>query len=211
MNSLQREQKVLLCGGGGFAGEVIAEFRSRLSGVYDPKLTTETFEGLPVFRSLEVAQREGFQEAVIAVGHPRVARRIEAEVAAQSMSLAPAFVSERAILTGDDNEIGDGSLIMAGTILTNHVRIGKSCVININCTVGHGARLGDFVSIMPLASISGLVTLEDDCYLGSQVFVTEGVSVAARTTLGAQAGVFRNIEEPDLTWIGSPARHRPSI
>jgi sugar O-acyltransferase (sialic acid O-acetyltransferase NeuD family) len=211
MNAKGGTGEVLICGAGGLAVEVVAEFRASIGGIYDPYSKEDDFEGLTVFRSLAEASHSGLRRAVIAVGHPRVARRIASELDHAGLSLASPLISPRATVTGGDVEIGDGTMIMSGTVLTEHIRVGRSCILNLNCTVGHGARMGDFVSIMPLTAISGGVTLGDDCYVGSQAFVMEGIHIAPRSTIGAMAGVFRDIDEPGGTWIGSPARRMEGI
>ena len=194
---------ILVCGSGGFAVEVVSEFDTQVGGVYEH---ATAFEGLPVYRSIQDASAAGFTEAVIAVGHPSVARRIEGELSAAGFGLSDPLLSPHAVVTGNDVHIGRGSLIMSGTVITNHVRLGRSCVINLNCTIGHGSVLGDFVSVMPLTAISGGVRVGDGCYIGSQAFLMEGISIADNTTLGAMTGVFRDIEVPGSTFVGSPAR-----
>ena len=133
---------LLLCGTGGFATEVVSEFPESFGGVFDPMSHGQTFEGLRTFADLRQVLANGFTMAVIAVGQPRVAQRIYSELSEFGIRLAPPLVSQYAVITGDDVELGSGSVIMAGTVLTNHITLGMSCVVNINCTIGHGTRAG---------------------------------------------------------------------
>lgn len=202
---------LLLCGTGGFATEVLAEFPDHFGAAYDPGSDSDMFEGLPVYRSLADVVGIGFHGATIAVGHPALARRVYGELVDAGLGLAPALVSPHSVITGSHVRLGEGTVIMAGAVLENHVCIGQTCIVSMNSTVGHHTELGDFVAVMPLSAVSGRVRLGDGCYLGSQVFVKEGVTIAPDSIIGAQAGVFRDIDDPGGTWVGSPARRlRPS-
>lgn len=201
-----KESPAILCGTGGFAAEVAAEFPDRFVAVYDPFSSEKTFEGLPVSRDLSHLFAEGVREAAIAVGDPRLTRRIDEELMAAGIALVEPLLSPRATITGHDVVLGPGTLIMAGTILTNHIRLGRACVVNIACTIGHHAELGDYVAVMPLTALSGRVVIGDGTYLGSQVFLKEGVHIARDSVVGAMSGVFKDIEIGGKTWIGSPAR-----
>jgi sugar O-acyltransferase (sialic acid O-acetyltransferase NeuD family) len=196
----------ILCGTGGFAAEVVAEFPGRFVAAYDPFSSEDMFEGLPVARDLRQLVQAGARHAVIAVGDPRLARRVDEELSEVGIALLDPLVSSSATITGSDVELGPGTLIMAGSILTNHIRMGRACVVNINCTIGHHAVLGDYVAVMPITALSGRVTIGDGSYLGSHVFVKEGVRIAPGSVIGATAGVFKDIAVEGKTWIGSPAR-----
>jgi sugar O-acyltransferase (sialic acid O-acetyltransferase NeuD family) len=196
----------LLCGTGGHAIEVAAEFPGLFGAVYDPYSELADFEGLRVLRNLEEARQAGLKFGVIAVGVPAVASRIFVELTDGGLALAPPLVSPHAVIAGTQVEIGDGTLIMAGVVIADRVRVGRSCVLNRMCTIGHGARLDDFVSVMPLTALSGGVHLHEACYIGASAFIKEDVTIARGTTVGAMSGVFKDIEEPGGVWVGSPAR-----
>ena len=204
------ENNVVVCGTGGFAQEVIADFRRNVRAVYDPNYKDDEFEGLKVFKKPEdfAIFTPGHFGAVIAVGHPDVAQRIKKELDEMGVHLAEPLISNRAVITGRDTHIGRGSMIMAGTVITEHVSIGECCIINLNCTIGHGAKLGNFVSVMPLTAISGNAWIQDNSYLGSQVFVMEGVVIPEGSTIGAQSGVLKNLQTPNRIWVGTPAKDR---
>lgn len=204
-------RRVVVCGTGGQAEEVLAEFRDHIGVAYDPYSSKTDFDGVEVLNSLEVAAAAGFVEAVIAVGSPLIARRIEAELALAGFRLAAPLVSPRAHVVGKSNAIGDGTLVMPGAVITEHVEIGRSCLINMNATIGHGAILGDFVCVMPLAAISGEVRIRGDTLIGAQSFIKEGLLIASHTILGAQTGVFKDITDEGRTWIGSPAQPTSQI
>ena len=50
--------------------------------------------------------------------------------------------------------IGNGSIICSGTVLTCGITIGKMAHININSTIGHDVKIGNFVTCSPGVNIS---------------------------------------------------------
>ena len=60
--------------------------------------------------------------------------------------------------------------------------IGRACKLNVNATVHHDSRIGDFCTLAPAALILGRVTVEDEAYIGAAAVVTAdvppGVTVA---------------------------------
>ena len=83
--------------------------------------------------------------------------------------------------------VGIGSVVAAGSILSNQVQIGNHVHINPGTIVGHDVQLDDFVSIAPGARISGNIHIEAGCYVGT------GASVIERLTLGELVHYWRRL------------------
>lgn len=50
------------------------------------------------------------------------------------------------------------------------------------------------------------ISIGDDCWLGANVVMLPGTSIASRTIVGAGAVVTRRYETPGITLVGNPAR-----
>lgn len=105
----------------------------------------------------------------------------------------------------DRINIGEGSIICAGTIITVDVNIGSHCIINLDCTIGHDAFIDDFVTLYPSVNISGAVSIGRITELGTGAQVIQGVNIGNRTIIGAGAVVIRDIES-DVTAVGNPIK-----
>lgn len=106
-----------------------------------------------------------------------------------------------------------------------HISIGRSCFINMGAIMLDGAqiRIGDHVLIgpncqlyTPSHSLDHLsrrrwetfckpITVEDDVWIGGNVVINQGVTIGARSIVGANAMVARDVP-PDSIVGGVPAR-----
>lgn len=92
-----------------------------------------------------------------------------------------------------------GNVLSAGVRITNNVEFGNFGIYNINCTVSHDCRMGDFVNICPGANVTGCVHVDEGGYVGAGAVVIQGrscrdmMTVGAYATIGAGAVVTRDV------------------
>ncbi len=101
--------------------------------------------------------------------------------------------------------IGEGSIICAGTIITVDISIGKHVIINLDCTIGHDDIIHDFATIYPSVNISGNVVIGECAELGTGTKIIQGIAIGKESVIGAGAVVIHNIPEK-CTAVGSPAK-----
>lgn len=111
---------------------------------------------------------------VAAIGDLVERRRIAAECEARG--LVPATLVHSSVHRSSRVEIGAGSIVCAGAIITTNVRIGRHVHVNIGCTLSHDVILGDFATLSPGVHLSGHVHVEDDVFLGTGVSVINGTA-----------------------------------
>jgi len=105
---------------------------------------------------------------------------------------------------GSDVEIGEGSIVCAGSIITTNVKIGKHSHINLITTIGHDCVIGDYFTTAPGVQISGNETIGDRVYFGTRSCVKQKMNICDDVIIGMNAGVVKNISEPG-TYVGTPA------
>lgn len=106
---------------------------------------------------------------------------------------------------GDDVEIGEGSIICAGTIITTNVKIGKHAHLNLITTIGHDCVIGNYFTTAPGVQISGNVTIGNRVYFGTRSCVKQKITICDDVTIGMNAGVIKNITEPGI-YIDTPSK-----
>lgn len=184
--------------GGGFAREL----RSRLgvmgfhcAGLYDdqPQEGQRPWSALP--EQAHIA---------LAIGDSLERRALYQRLNGQYQF--PVLIDPQALLQEPPSiQIGEGSIITAGSILTCNIEVGRFNLINLHCSIGHDCRLGDFVSLMPGVRLSGGVEVQAGAYLGTGAVVLPGLVIGAEAVVGAGAVVSRNVA-PKAVVKGIPAR-----
>ena len=102
-------------------------------------------------------------------------------------------------------EIGEGTVICAGAIITVDIKIGKHVIINLDCIIGHDAILENFVTIYPSVNISGNVLIKEKSEIGTGTQIIQGKEIGKGTIVGAGTVVVKDLPGR-CTVVGSPAR-----
>ncbi|HTM66048.1 MAG TPA: acetyltransferase [Flavipsychrobacter sp.] len=142
---------------------------------------------------------------VIAIGDPTIKKQVADSLTNPFLTypviIHPSVEIEKELRAN----IGEGSIITAGNLLTVDIKIGRHVLLNLGCTVGHDVQIGDYCSVMPGVNISGNVTLEEGVFVGTGAKILNNVTIGARTKIGAGAVVTQSLP-PDCTAVGVPAR-----
>lgn len=141
-------------------------------------------------------------EYVIGIGSPSVRRDLDMRFRQERRSpvlLHPSATMGRAV------SIQPGTVVCAGVRLTNNISLGRHVHVNINSTIGHDARLDDYVTVSPLVAVSGNVHCETEVMLGTGVTLNPGITVGAGATVGSGAAALRDVP-PGAVAVGVPAK-----
>lgn len=141
---------------------------------------------------------------VIALGNPLVKRKVFQKITNPKVKY-PALIHPSAIIGSSNVEIGEGSIICAGNIITVDIEIGKHVILNLACTVGHDTIIKDFASFMPGVNISGEVVIEECVYVGTGAKIINQLSIGQETIIGAGSVVSKTLPEK-CTAVGVPAK-----
>lgn len=115
------------------------------------------------------------------------------------------LIHPRAWVGQEDVEIGAGTCVAPGAIITARTKIGAHCIINMKASVAHDCVLGDFVNINPGATICGWAQIGEGAYIGAGAVVKDKAKVGAWSIVGAGAVVIKDIPS-NVTAVGVPAR-----
>lgn len=143
-------------------------------------------------------------EFILAIGSPR-GRQVVAEKMEASGKPSYTKLIDPSAIIGDSNIIEEGAIICAGVVFTVSIKIGRHCIVNLNSTVGHEAKLGNFCTVAPGVSISGNVTIGDHVELGTGAVIREKVYIGNGAVIG-MGGVLVNDANESRIFVGNPAK-----
>jgi len=209
---------IVIYAGGGFAREVAWLVEACNEGTDIPRALCfiddnvaahgSTLNGIPVMGLLEARQRFPDARVVGGVGSPKT-RQILMEKAAEVGFEFGSLVHPR-VERSSWIEIGAGTVICAGNILTTNITLGKHVQINLDCTVGHDVVIGDFCTLAPGVHVSGCVRLGKRVYVGTGAVIINGtqeepIVIGDDAVIGAAACVTKSIPAGQVV-VGIPAR-----
>lgn len=142
-------------------------------------------------------------EVVVAIGDPRARYDIIQRLPEETKYFT--FKHPSAILLGNDIQIGCGSIICAGVIITTNVIIGQHAHLNLHTTIGHDCRIGDYFTTAPGAKISGNCKIYDCVYIGTNASIKQKINIHSFATIGMNAAVVKHINDSG-TYVGIPAK-----
>lgn len=142
-------------------------------------------------------------QAICGVGTPDQRANLVNRAAALGASFCT--VIHPAAVFGRPPEVGEGTWIGPGTVVSHEVWIGRHVSISANCTIGHDVEIGDFVNLAPGVQVAGDVTLGEGAFLGIGSTIINKRRVGARSVVGAGTAVMRDVA-PDTVVVGVPGR-----
>jgi sugar O-acyltransferase (sialic acid O-acetyltransferase NeuD family) len=146
---------------------------------------------------------------VVAIGDPRVRRAVVDRMRRQGQPIFAVLV-HKSVAHSPHVRLAEGTVVMAGCVLSTDIEIGRHVILNQSTTVAHDCRIHDFCTVAPQVALSGNVTLGEGVEVGTGACVRQGLHVGRGAMAGMGAVVTRNVPEFELV-IGSPAKLRRKL
>ncbi len=140
------------------------------------------------------------------IGNPAVKAGLAAELESRFPNLEwPPLVHPSVQFDAGSARVGRGVVLCAGTIGTVNLILEPFSMLNLACTIGHEARIGEACVLNPTVNISGGVTLEREVSVGTGAQILQYVRVCSGAIVGAGAVVNKDVP-PRETVVGVPAK-----
>lgn len=180
-------------------GKVIMDIVNALGmtvdAVYDDDIKKEQIMGVEVRHAYD-----GGTPLIISIGNNSIRKKIAEELDTTfATAIHPTAIVSPSVV------IGEGSVVMQGSIIQVESHIGRHCIINTGASIDHECRIDDFVHISPHATICGNVKIGEGTWIGAGATIIQGVTIGRWAMIGAGAVVTRDIPDGVLT-VGCPAR-----
>ncbi|MDR2532791.1 MAG: acetyltransferase [Oscillospiraceae bacterium] len=201
------QNNVIIIGASGH-GKVIADIVVKsgdyLLGFLDDKLLKDDMVlGYPILGKTEdVYKFDDTVKFIIGIGNNYTRKKI---VEKYSVNWHTA-IHPTAVVAIDVN-IGEGTVVMANTIINTSTRIGKHCILNSGAVVEHDNMIEDYVHVSPNACTGGTVVVGELTHIGIGSTVKNNVTIASDCVVGAGAVVVKDIIEKGV-YVGVPAKKK---
>lgn len=205
---------LVIIGAGGFGREIkcliddINAFSSKkiynILGFIDDAVEPNTLiNGMLVLGNLEYLNALKDKPSIVfGIGDPAVKKKMFLKL--QSFDF-PLIIHPSVSVTGDQIQIGKGSIICKGSILTCNIQLEDFVTVNLSCTIGHDSVIKSYTSLMPAVNCSGEVVIEEGVYIGTGAKIINQVAIGDNTIIGAGAVVSKSLPA-NCTAVGIPAK-----
>lgn len=169
----------------------------------DESLVGSAFNNLAVLTLDQVRAKYPNALVVSGIGVPNLRERTMEKARAAGFDFAT-LISPRTEMSRWI-QIGDGSVICAGNILTTNITIGNHVQINLDCTIGHDVVLDDYATLAPGVHVSGCVHVGKRAYIGTGAVINNGTKnaplvIGDDVVIGSGACVTKSVSYG--TWGG---------
>ena len=208
-------EKIAIIGAGGFGREVQmlieqinqVESKYEFIGFFDDGFKKEELiNGAPILGGIKSINDIDFDLSIVsAIGEPKLKEKL-LKLISNPKIFYPILIHPNVQIGNKDFvNIGEGTIVTAGVLITVNINIGKHVILNLSCTVGHDTNIGDYSSFMPSVNISGEVEIGNAVYVGTGAKIINQLKIGEYTIVGAGAVVAKTLP-PNCTAVGIPAK-----
>jgi len=137
---------------------------------------------------------------VIAIGNGKIREKIVERLGKRNY---PILIHPN-VNIAKSSDIGEGTIICSGALISIETKIGKHCIINFNSIIAHDSIIEDFVTIHVNVNISGNVLVEKFSTIGSGASIYQGKKIEENCMIGIGSAVIKKVKK-GKTALGVPA------
>lgn len=195
-----------LLGAGGHAKVILSTLLKlgySCQGVYDddPGLWGKNLWNIPIKGPIFELKDISSNSAIVSIGDNKVRKTITENF--KNISWVTLVHPNSYI--HDTVQLGEGTVIFAGTVIQPDSVIGNHTIINTSASIDHDCVIGNYVHIAPGCHIAGGVSIGDNVFMGISSSVIPYKTVAPNVTIGAGGCVVSDIKRQG-TYVGVPAK-----
>ena len=205
---------VLVIGGGDQGRQAISAIEAgttlRVTGVLDAVIPRGTVvAGYPVVGTDDdlsacAAQRRA-GAFVVAIGDNATRGALIERLTAACPELRLVSVVHPAAMVARDATIGEGTIVLAGAVVSNNCKTGRGVLFGTRSSIDHDCVIDDYASLAPGVTTGGTVHIGRATALGVGANVVHGITIGADTVVGAGSLVLDDIPDRVIAY-GAKAR-----
>ena len=211
---------IVIVGAGGFGREVLLTLLdcNRQLKMYnvlgfvddDKSLLGKSVNNIPVLGGLDwlFSNNSKNFKCIIAIGDGKLRKKIAQQLERENIEFAT--IMHPSVVCSDFVEIGKGTIIQAGSIITPDTKIGEHVHINMDCSVAHDCVLEDFTTLSPGVHINGFTTIGSCVFIGTGAVAKDRVKIGRGSIIGAGTVLIDDVPEFSL-YVGIPGKLKKKL
>lgn len=177
--------------------DTLLESGVKVTGIFDPRLRLgEEIFGIPVLEEnayLSAVAIEGIRLVNGLGANPQVINRKKLFITMKKRGFSFVTLKHPSALVGKECNFGEGSQLMAGSILQSRITLGHNVVINTGASIDHDCTLGMHTFVSPRSILCGSVSIGESSFVGAGAIVMPGIEVGEKVIIGAGAVVTKDV------------------
>lgn len=130
---------------------------------------------------------------IIGIGDNFIRKTIYHKVTEIAPNLEFITAIHSSAIIAQDVVISEGIVIMPGTIINVHAKIGKLCILNTKSSLDHDSEMADFSSLAPSVNVSGNVKIGECSSICLGASIIQNLTIGHHTVVGAGSLVLKSI------------------
>lgn len=211
---VQTKKKIVVFGASGHAKVILDIVRRQgtfeVVGLLDehkqPGFVCSGHEVLGTTQDLpDLINRHSISGAIVAIGDNWVRARVVNEIRARCPEVEFVTAIHPAAVVACDVPVSEGTVIMAGAVVSPGARIGEFCILNTRSSLDHDSEMDSYSSLGPAAVTGGAVRIGAFSHIAIGATLVQDVVIGQHTVIGAGAVVFKSMPD-EVVAYGTPAR-----
>ena len=89
--------------------------------------------------------------------------------------------------------IGEGTIVMHGSVINAGAKIGKNCIINSKSLIEHDVVIGDYCHISTRSTVNGGVVIKKSSFIGSCSVIKQNLKIGKNCFINANIFLQKNL------------------
>ncbi len=174
--------------------------------VVDEDRTRRGLEGVPILHDARDAARKYAQaDWCVSIGDNHTRESVVERLRQIDPALRFATLIHPGAIVACDVGIGEGTVVMAGTVINPGTVVGRHCIVNTGACLDHDNRLAEFCSVAPGVVAGGQVSIGRGAAVCIGACIAHGISIGENTVIGAGSVVLGDVPASCVAF-GAPCK-----